>query len=65
MIEEDRGDGVVDAWARVNVPAECFSCPTCHLVLDGYELIERANLPDTFETIDDNPELAELDYGND
>ena len=62
--DEETGE-VVDAWARVNVPAECFSCPTCHLVLDGYELIERANLPDTFETIDDNPEWPEPDYGND
>ncbi len=62
--DEETGD-VVGAWARVNVPAEYFSCSTCHLVLDGYELIEQASLPDTFETIDDNPEWPEPDYGND
>jgi hypothetical protein len=40
------------------------SCPTCHLVLDSYELIEQAGLPATFEVIDDNPP-PEPDYGND
>lgn len=56
---------VIAAWALVTVPAENFSCPTCHLVLDRYELIEQAGLPDTFQTIDDDPELPEPEYGND
>ena len=47
------------------MPVEYFSCPTCHLVLDGYELIEQAKLPNTFETIDDDPEWPEPDHGND
>ncbi len=52
------------AWTTITVPADYFSCPTCHLVLDRYELIERAGLSTTFEVIDDNPP-PEPDYGND
>lgn len=53
-------------WAEITVPADYFSCPTCHLVLDRYELIEQAGLPTTFEVIDDDPPVPEEpDYGND
>jgi hypothetical protein len=55
----------VGALARINVPAEYFGCSTCHLVLDDYELIEQAGLPDSFEFVDENPEWPEPDYGND
>jgi hypothetical protein len=51
-------------WAELTVPALCFSCSTCHLVLDGYELISQTNLPATFEVIDDDP-YPEPEYGND
>jgi rubredoxin len=51
-------------WAEITVPADYFSCPTCHLVLDRYELIEQADLPTTFEVIDDEPP-EEPEYGND
>jgi hypothetical protein len=54
----------VSVWATITVPADYFSCPTCHLVLDRYELIEQADLPTTFEVIDDDPP-EEPDYGND
>lgn len=63
----DREDpGPVGARAVLNVPAEHFSCETCHLVLE-YELLEQVGLPDSFEFIDDNPEWPEdePDYGND
>lgn len=50
--------------ATITVPAEYFSCPACHLVLDRYELIEQADLPTTFYAIDDNPP-EEPEYGND
>ena len=50
---------------RVTVPSDYFSCSNCHLVLDGYELIEQAGLPVDFEAIDENPEWPEPDYGND
>lgn len=55
----------ISGWARVTVPAEHFSCSTCHLVLDDYALIEQAGLPDSFEFIDTDPEWPEPDYGND
>lgn len=64
----DREDGSpVGATAQINVPAEYFSCPTCHLVLDTYELIGQADLPDSFEFIDNDPDWPEEepDYGND
>lgn len=51
-------------WANVDVPSDYFSCPTCHLVLDGYDLIVQAGLPDHFTVIDDDPPLEE-EYGND
>ena len=61
---EDEQHGPVSVWATVTVPADYFSCPTCHLVLDRYDLIEQAGLPTTFEAIDDHPP-QEPDYGND
>jgi hypothetical protein len=61
---EDEEHGPVSVSATVTVPADYFSCPTCHLVLDKYELIEQADLPTSFETIDDDPP-EEPDYGND
>ncbi len=48
-----------------DVPDEYFGCPTSHLVLDGYELISQAGLPEDFEVIDDDPEWPEPGYGND
>jgi len=67
-LQYDYGDGENDlgsVWAEVTVPADRFSCSTCHLVLDGWDLIEQAGLPTTFEAIDDDPDLPEPDYGND
>jgi hypothetical protein len=59
-------DGAPDAVrAIVTVPAEYFSCSNCHLILDRYELIEQADLPGTFEVIDEDPEWPEPEYGND
>ena len=67
-LEYDYGDGEYDpgsVWASITVPAEYFSCSQCHLVLDRYELIEQAGLPDSFEVIDNDPDLPEPEYGND
>jgi hypothetical protein len=58
-------DGVpYDVRAIVTVPVEYFSRSNCHLILDRYELIVQAHLPETFEVIDDDPDLGE-EYGND
>jgi hypothetical protein len=57
----------VGATATIDVPVYYFSCPTCRLVLDDYELIVQAGLPDSFEFLDHNAEWPEPepDYGND
>ena len=50
----------------VTVNADYFSCSTCGLVLESYELLNQAGLPTTFETEGDTGELfQEPDYGND
>ena len=64
-VDYDDEYGYTNVSATISVPAEYFSCPACHLVLDGYELISQAGLPDTFTAIDDDPEWPEPDYGND
>lgn len=59
------GDGEetwVTATGKVN--ADYFSCDMCHLILDGYELLEKAGLPTTFDTHIEDPE-PEQEYGND
>lgn len=61
----DREGDPIKAWATIHVPSEYFSCRTCHLVLDGLDLIDKVGLPDTFDVIDDDPEWPEPDYGND
>jgi hypothetical protein len=45
----------IGAEARLEVPVMHFCCETCHLVLDDYELITQAGLPDSFEFVDENP----------
>ena len=58
--EDDPGS----RWATISVPADHFSCSTCHLVLDRYELIEQADLPGAFAVVDEDP-APEYEYGND
>lgn len=54
-----------EARVQVTVGSAYFSCPTCQLVLDNYELIIQAELPDEFYTEGDEEDLLEADYGND
>lgn len=63
---EPSGDPHDPVWvtATVAVPTDYFSCPTCHLVLDTYELIEQAGLPAGFTAVEDDPP-PEQEYGND
>lgn len=51
----------------LTIYAEYFSCPTCHLVLDRYEFIAQAQLPEQFETDGDLSDLhgGGEEYGND
>ncbi len=62
---EQVGEDDYDQWVELTVDADYFSCRNCHLVLDGYELLELAELPVTFEAIDTEPDFPGEDYGND
>ncbi|OLT46447.1 hypothetical protein BJF87_22620 [Gordonia sp. CNJ-863] len=57
-----------DDWettVELDVLSDYFSCWDCGLVLDNYELLEQAGLPDTFTTEGDDSDIREPDYGND
>ncbi|MYS85231.1 hypothetical protein [Embleya scabrispora] len=56
-----------DISVTLTVGAEYFSCPTCQLVLNSYELLARANLDTEFDTEGDVDEILgrEPEYGND
>ena len=54
-----------DAWVNLSVGADYFSCPTCHLILDRYELLEAAGLDEQFHDVGDPADYVEPDYGND
>jgi hypothetical protein len=60
-------DDYFETIVYVTAPSEHFSCRSCGLVLDGYQLIEQAGLPSTFSTqgYDDDIPDYEADYGND
>lgn len=62
-LDDDEYDPMSN-WATITVPADYFSCPTCHLVLDSYELVEQAGLATTFHVLEEKPS-PEPDYGND
>jgi hypothetical protein len=53
-------------WMNLTVGSEHFSCTTCHLVLDGYELLQEAGLPSDFADIGDIGDYIDSgEYGND
>lgn len=54
-----------EPYATVEVSADYFSCSTCHLILDSYELIDAAGLPTSFQTEVDAMAYFEPGYGND
>jgi hypothetical protein len=59
-----------DDWERIvthDVSADYFSCPACHLVLNGYELLDQAGIPLSFGAAGDPSEAyaLEAEYGND
>lgn len=56
-----------DSWADLTVGSDYFSCPTCHLVLDSYEMIDKAGLPENFAATTDDTSYwdDESEYGND
>lgn len=61
------GDEDFDVIVDVTATSEYFSCSSCGLVLDNYQLLEQAGLDSTFlaeGSSDDIPDY-EGDYGND
>jgi preprotein translocase subunit SecB len=48
---EQSSDADYDVWLEVSVEADFFSCPLCHLVLDGFELISEAKLSESFNDV--------------
>lgn len=62
---ERTGDDDYDAWMELTIGADHFSCETCRLVFDTYELLEEAGLPSWFEDTGDMADYMEPDYGND
>lgn len=62
--DHDDDGSPIGVWATATANADYFSCPRCRLVLDGYDLLAEAEIPDTFEVAIDDPE-PEQEYGND
>ncbi|RBY86452.1 hypothetical protein [Blastococcus sp. TF02A-30] len=55
-----------DVWVNLSVGSDYFSCPRCHLVLDGYELLDAAGLDDQFPDVGSMADYPDPDdYGND
>jgi hypothetical protein len=66
MEYEQLGDEHYDVWVNLSVGSDYFSCSTCHLILDGYELLEAAGLDDQFPDVGSPADFADPDdYGND
>ena len=62
QVSEDEYDAILD----LTVAADYFSCPTCHLVLNNYEFLVEAGLPDDFAAVGDPADYADYgEYGND
>jgi hypothetical protein len=60
-------DPVAYSVVTLTVDADYFSCPTCQLVLNGYEFLDQAELPTSFDVEGDVDDLHpdEPEYGND
>lgn len=53
------------SWVELTVYSDFFGCENCHLVLDRHELIQIAELPETFTAEGEIEDFAEPEYGND
>ncbi|WP_062987071.1 hypothetical protein [Nocardia anaemiae] len=62
---EQIGEDDYDVWAELTVGSDYFSCETCKLVIDGWEVIVAAGIDDEFGVTDDAMDHMEPDYGND
>jgi hypothetical protein len=62
---EQVGEEDFDAWVELTIGADYFSCSTCKLAIDGYELLNAADLPVSFVNIGSISDYMEPEYGND
>lgn len=65
VVSEQIAEDDYELWVDLLIASEYFSCPRCRLVLDGYELLVQADLPDVFRDVGDYGDYAEAEYGND
>lgn len=54
-----------ESWMELQVSSEHFSCDRCRLILDSYELIAEAELPESFAVRTEVGDYWEPEYGND
>jgi hypothetical protein len=67
-VQVDEDDWVFEGRGFGDVLAEYFSCVSCQLVLDTYELLEAADMDLAFEVEDEDfvtDGAGEQEYGND
>jgi hypothetical protein len=62
---EQVSEGDFDAWVDLTIGSDYFSCSTCKIVIDGYELLEATGLPVSFGDTGDISDYMEPEYGND
>ncbi len=65
MHHEQVSEDDYEVWLDLEVAAEYFSCSNCRCVLDSFELLQAAKLPESFEAVGDPADFYEPDYGND
>ena len=63
----DYDTGEISQWGQAGVYSSYFTCDSCQLVLEQYELIELAGLPESFDVEMDESmiQAEEAEYGND
>ena len=62
---EQAGPEDYEMSVTLTIAADYFSCSTCRLILDRYELVDAAGLETEFDKIGDAAEYYEPEYGND
>jgi hypothetical protein len=56
----------IEEWIELTISSDYFSCATCRLVLQNWELVSEAGLPNEFSAIGDYDDYGgQFEYGND
>lgn len=65
-VKRDPYEHDMDEWIELTVSSDYFSCPTCKLVLQNWELLSEVGLPGEFSAVGDYDDYgAQFEYGND